>query len=164
MLASRINGIDSRLATHQARDREMVACDVEAFAQVETVRPEALYPGIQVQLVASELARVGHEPRNQLTTGTFGPVTLGRHEIVNVDVFSPGQFRSDDEARDSHDFALMSRVGNLVAVASLFLDLGQQVILAERGPQLQQDIDCLLELRIMFRDINFHVGPPISLT
>lgn len=46
------------MVTAQIDDRKMMAGDVEAFAQVESMRIEALHAGIQMQLTAAEPAGV----------------------------------------------------------------------------------------------------------
>jgi hypothetical protein len=48
--------LSSNLSLSQVGDREVMAADVEAFAQVEPVCTETLHTGLQMQLRTPELA------------------------------------------------------------------------------------------------------------
>ena len=78
----------------QINDRKVMAPDIEALAQVKPVGRETLHAGVQMQLVATELTGMRLKPRDHSRAGSFGPVGLGRYQVVDVNVLPPGQLDS----------------------------------------------------------------------
>lgn len=70
----------------QINDRKVMTPDIEALAQVKPVGRETLHAGVQVQLVTTKLTGMGFKPCDHFRPGSFGPVALGRYQVVDVNV------------------------------------------------------------------------------
>src|SRR4029453_16599613 len=100
-----------------------MAGNVEPVPQVESMRGESLHTGIQVQLLAPMLAGVRREPGDHPRARTARPVTLRRHEIVDVQVPAPRELRSDDEPGDASNLAIDFEIRDSVSGLLLLTDL-----------------------------------------
>ena len=79
-------------------DAEVVAVEFKSFPQVELVCGEALYAGIQVQLLATMFSSVVFEPVHKKFSGARGSYRCAGDEVVNINMFLPGQFVAHNES------------------------------------------------------------------
>ena len=120
------------------------------------MRPEPLDAGVELQLAAPELERVGFEPIEHSLARPSRPVPLGCHEVVDVEMFAPRELRPDDEPRDAENLAGRFEVCDPVTRSLLLFDLRDQCVLRERGTQLEQHVAGSRELGVGLGDLDAH--------
>lgn len=69
-------------------------------------------------------------------------------QIINVDVFTPGQLFADNKTRNADDPAGCARAGDLVARLSLFIDLRAQTRLRVLRPKLREHARSFSEIAL----------------
>ncbi len=105
----------SDLMRTEIGDAEVVTVEFKPFPQVELVGGEALYTGIQVQLLATLFSGVVFEPVHNKFAGACGSHGCTGDEVVDINMFLPGQFGADDKSCHAQYFTVFFYVGYLVA-------------------------------------------------
>lgn len=129
---------------------------MKSLAKVKAMRTKPMDPRIQVQLAAPQFPRMLPKPGDHRCTRAARPVSLGRDQVVDIDVLAPGELQLDHEPGDAQHLAVGFNNGNDVSQIALFADLREQAVAVESGPEFQEHGRGPLKVCICLGDSNGH--------
>lgn len=76
--------------------------DGQIVLEIEAVRIETMSARVEMELVASESSGLRDQPAHQAISMSLTSVSSTRHQIVDIEVVTPGQIVSEPEAGDPY--------------------------------------------------------------
>jgi hypothetical protein len=108
------------------RQGEVERLNHKSMFEVKTVRPGALGPGVEVELVAILAPREIDEPLQHFAAKTAAARRLFRDQVIDVKELTPRETVQDAEASAADALAFMLEISEAIPRLLLPLDAGQE--------------------------------------
>lgn len=127
--------------------------NVHPLKQIETVRVESLHAGIELEGVATMLARLFHQPIEQRAPKSPRAIAVTRDQIIDIKKFSGKERFQESITGHSADFAIRLQKSEQVTIALLTQHLLNEFIgNFEMRPELAHDRETAANILARLRD------------
>ena len=118
--------------------------------EVKTMRPGALGPGIEVELIAALATRKLDKPSQHFAAKPTAARRLPRDQVIDIEEFTPREIFEDAEAGATDALALMLEIGKVKSRLLLPLDASQECLGSEVRAKLDEGREAGRDLRVGF--------------